>query len=65
MMNSPLSKLHGFQDAHGGRALPVKTLAHVISVRSRTVLEQNLAGLARPRQVVQVLDLVHGPADQM
>lgn len=48
----PFSKVHRLQNPHSSSALPVEALAHMVSMRLRSVLKQNLSGFTGPRQVV-------------
>lgn len=58
----PFSKVHRLQYPHSSSALPVKTLAYMVSMGLSPVLKQNLSGFTGPGQVVQIFDLIHGPS---
>lgn len=60
--HSLLSAADGLQHADSGRGLSLEALTDVVGVGSGPVLEQHLSGLAGSGQVLQVLDLVGGPA---
>lgn len=60
---APFFVADGLQDAHRRRGLTLETLADVVGVGSRPVLEEHLSGLAGPGQgLEEVLHLVGGAA---
>lgn len=54
----PLSAAHSLEHPYGGGGLSLEALSDVVGVGSGPVLKQHLPGLAGPRQVLQVLDLI-------
>lgn len=61
-MHSLLSAAHRLQDSDGGSRLSLEALADVVGVSPGPVLKQHLSGLAGSGQILQVLDLIGGPA---